>query len=287
MDFSQIAQDTIKGLGGKDNIISAAHCSTRLRVVVKNEEAIDKDFISNIEGVKGQFAVGGQYQIIFGAGTVNSVYDAISPLLGTQQATNKEQLAAAAAAKQPLLQRLVKGLADIFVPIIPAIVAGGLLLGLNNIFTSKDLFFSGQTLLEVYPQWSDFADLVNTFAAAPFVFLPILLGFSATKKFGGNPYLGATLGMLLVHPALADGWNYAVTLAEGHIHYWNILGVNIAKVGYQGTVIPVLVAAWVLATLEKNIRKHMPSALDNLLTPLLALFITGLLAFTVDRKSVV
>lgn len=152
MDFSQIAQDTIKGLGGKDNIISAAHCSTRLRVVVKNEEAIDKDFISNIEGVKGQFAVGGQYQIIFGAGTVNSVYDAISPLLGTQQATNKEQLAAAAAAKQPLLQRLVKGLADIFVPIIPAIVAGGLLLGLNNIFTSKDLFFSGQTLLEVYPQ---------------------------------------------------------------------------------------------------------------------------------------
>lgn len=281
MDFSQIAQDTIKGLGGKDNIISTAHCSTRLRVVVKNEEAIDKDFISNIEGVKGQFAVGGQYQIIFGAGTVNSVYDAISPLLSTQQAANKEQLAVAATAKQPLLQRLVKGLADIFVPIIPAIVAGGLLLGLNNIFTSKDLFFSGQTLLEVYPQWSDFADLVNTFAAAPFVFLPILLGFSATKKFGGNPYLGATLGMLLVHPALADGWNYAVTLAEGHIHYWNILGVNIAKVGYQGTVIPVLVAAWVLATLEKNIRKHMPSALDNLLTPLLALFITGLLAFTV------
>ena len=113
------------------------------------------------------------------------------------------------------------------------------------------------------------------------MYLPVLLGFSATRKFGGNPFLGAALGMLLVHPALADGWNYAKTLMEGNIKYWNVLGLEIEKVGYQGTVIPTIVSAWVLATLEKTFRKFVPSYLDNLITPLFSLFIAGFLAFTV------
>ncbi|HHE3576348.1 sucrose-specific PTS transporter subunit IIBC [Pasteurella multocida] len=280
MNFSQIAQQVIDKLGGKDNISAAAHCATRLRIVVKNENLIDKKGIENIEGVKGQFAVAGQYQIIFGSGTVNKVYAALSKLLGIGDMTTSE-VAAAGTEKQGLLQRLVKGLADIFVPIIPAIVAGGLLMGIHSMLTAKGFFVEEKNVVDLYPAIADLVDFINTIANAPFVFLPVLLGFSATRKFGGNPFLGAALGMLLVHPALSDSWNYALTLAKGNIQYWHIFGLEIERVGYQGTVIPVLVASWVLATLEKNLRKVVPSFLDNLITPLFALFITGLLAFTV------
>ncbi|MFC1168576.1 sucrose-specific PTS transporter subunit IIBC [Pasteurella multocida] len=280
MNFLQIAQHVIDKLGGKDNISAAAHCATRLRIVVKNENLIDKKGIENIEGVKGQFAVAGQYQIIFGSGTVNKVYAELSKLLGIGDMTTSE-VAAAGTEKQGLLQRLVKGLADIFVPIIPAIVAGGLLMGIHSMLTAKGFFVEEKNVVDLYPAMADLVDFINTIANAPFVFLPVLLGFSATRKFGGNPFLGAALGMLLVHPALSDGWNYALTLAKGNIQYWHIFGLEIERVGYQGTVIPVLVASWVLATLEKNLRKVVPSFLDNLITPLFALFITGLLAFTV------
>ncbi|TAA84674.1 Negative regulator of SacY activity [Pasteurella multocida] len=280
MNFSQIAQQVIDKLGGKDNISAAAHCATRLRIVVKNENLIDKKGIENIEGVKGQFAVAGQYQIIFGSGTVNKVYAELSKLLGIGDMTTSE-VTAAGTEKQGLLQRLVKGLADIFVPIIPAIVAGGLLMGIHSMLTAKGFFVEEKNVVDLYPAIADLVDFINTIANAPFVFLPVLLGFSATRKFGGNPFLGAALGMLLVHPALSDGWNYALTLAKGNIQYWHIFGLEIERVGYQGTVIPVLVASWVLATLEKNLRKVVPSFLDNLITPLFALFITGLLAFTV------
>ncbi|HDR1852251.1 sucrose-specific PTS transporter subunit IIBC [Pasteurella multocida] len=280
MNFPQIAQHVIDKLGGKDNISAAAHCATRLRIVVKNENLIDKKGIENIEGVKGQFAVAGQYQIIFGSGTVNKVYAELSKLLGIGDMTASE-VAAAGTEKQGLLQRLVKGLADIFVPIIPAIVAGGLLMGIHSMLTAKGFFVEEKNVVDLYPAIADLVDFINTIANAPFVFLPVLLGFSATRKFGGNPFLGAALGMLLVHPALSDGWNYALTLAKGNIQYWHIFGLEIERVGYQGTVIPVLVASWVLATLEKNLRKVVPSFLDNLITPLFALFITGLLAFTV------
>lgn len=166
-------------------------------------------------------------------------------------------------------------------PIIPAIVAGGLLMGIHSMLTAVGFFWEGESVVSRYPNISDLVDFINTIANAPFVFLPVLLGFSATRKFGGNPFLGAALGMLLVHPALADGWNYAKTLMEGNIKYWNIFGLEIEKVGYQGTVIPTIVSAWVLATLEKTFRKFVPSYLDNLVTPMMSLFIAGILAFTV------
>ncbi|OOR98363.1 PTS maltose transporter subunit IIBC [Haemophilus paracuniculus] len=280
MDFPKIAQQVIEKLGGKDNIATLAHCATRLRLTVKDQAKIDKEGIENIDGVKGQFSTAGQYQIIFGSGTVNTVYAEMNKLLGLGDMSTAE-VAAAGAENQNILQRLVKGLADIFVPIIPAIVAGGLLMGIHSMLTAKGFFVEGMNVIDMYPGIADLVDLMNTFANAPFVFLPVLLGFSATRKFGGNPYLGAALGMLLVHPALADGWNYALTLASGKIQYWNVLGLEIEKVGYQGTVIPTLVSAWVLATLEKSFRKVVPSYLDNLITPLFSLFIAGFLAFTV------
>ena len=280
MNFPQIAQQVIDKLGGKENIATAAHCATRLRIVLNDESKVDKEGIDNIEGVKGQFAVAGQYQIIFGSGTVNKVHAELTKLLGIGD-VSKAEVAEAASGNQNLLQRLVKGLADIFVPIIPAIVAGGLLMGIHSMLTAKGFFVDELSVIDMHPGLADLVDFINTIANAPFVFLPVLLGFSATRKFGGNPFLGAALGMLLVHPALADGWNYALTLAQGKIQYWNVFGLEIEKVGYQGTVIPTLVSAWVLATLEKTFRKFVPSYLDNLITPLFSLFIAGFLAFTV------
>ncbi|AIZ79612.1 sucrose-specific PTS transporter subunit IIBC [Actinobacillus equuli] len=280
MNFPKIAEQTIEKLGGKSNITTLAHCATRLRLTLADESKVDKEAIENIEGVKGQFSTSGQYQIIFGSGTVNKVHAEMQKQMGIGDMSTSE-VAAAGAANQPLLQRLVKGLADIFVPIIPAIVAGGLLMGIHSMLTSVGFFWEGDSVATKYPEFADLIDFINTIANAPFVFLPVLLGFSATRKFGGNPFLGAALGMLLVHPALADGWNYAKTLMEGNIKYWNVLGFEIEKVGYQGTVIPTIVSAWVLATLEKGFRKFVPSYLDNLVTPMMSLFIAGVLAFTV------
>lgn len=280
MNFPKIAEQTIAKLGGKENITTLAHCATRLRLTLADESKVDKEAIENIEGVKGQFSTSGQYQIIFGSGTVNKVHAEMQKQMGIGDMSTSEA-AAAGAANQPLLQRLVKGLADIFVPIIPAIVAGGLLMGIHSMLTSVGFFWEGHSVVTKYPEVSDLVDFINTIANAPFVFLPVLLGFSATRKFGGNPFLGAALGMLLVHPALADGWNYAKTLMEGNIKYWNVLGLEIEKVGYQGTVIPTIISAWVLATLEKGFRKFVPSYLDNLVTPMFSLFIAGFLAFTV------
>lgn len=280
MNFPKIAQEVIEKLGGKENIANLAHCATRLRLTMADESKIDKKGIEDIEGVKGQFSTSGQYQIIFGSGTVNKVHAEMAKIMGGETSASAEETAAKAP-KQHIVQRLIKGLSEIFVPIIPAIVAGGLLMGIGNIFTAKDLFEEGKSLLELYPQYQDLANLIDTFANAPFVFLPVLLGFTATKKFGGNPYLGATLGMLLVHPALTNAYGYADALAKGNLQLWNIFGLEIERVGYQGTVIPVLIAAWVLATLEKFFVKVVPSVLNNLITPLFSLFITGFLAFTI------
>ena len=280
MNFPKIAEQVIEKLGGKNNIATAAHCATRLRIVLNDESKVDKEGIEAIEGVKGQFSVAGQYQIIFGSGTVNKVHEQLTKQLGIGD-VSKAEVAEAALGQQNLLQRIVKGLADIFVPIIPAIVAGGLLMGLYSMLTSIGFFWDNHSVVTKYPVISDLVDFINTIANAPFVFLPVLLGFSATRKFGGNPFLGAALGMLLVHPSLSDGWNYAKILMEGNIKYWNVFGLEIEKVGYQGTVIPTIISAWVLATLEKNFRKFIPSYLDNLITPMFSLFIAGFLAFTV------
>ncbi|MDF2153532.1 sucrose-specific PTS transporter subunit IIBC [Vibrio sp. CAU 1672] len=280
MNYPSIAQELMTHLGGKENIAALAHCATRLRLAVKDESLINEQTIENLEGVKGQFKVAGQYQIIFGSGIVNQVYAEMTKLTGLSEMSTKD-VASAGAQKQNIVQRAVKGLSDIFVPIIPAIVAGGLLMGIYNLLTAQGLFIEGMSLIEANPGLTDLASMINTFANAPFVYLPILLAFSASKKFGGNPFLGAALGMLMVHPDLLNGWGFGSASVSGTIPTWNILGLEIEKVGYQGSVLPVLVAAFILAKVELGLRKVIPSVLDNLLTPLLAIFITGLITFTV------
>ena len=199
MDYSQDAKQIVKAVGGKENIQSVAHCATRLRFVLNDEAKVDEKAIDAIEVAKGTFSTNGQYQIIIGAGTVNMVCDEILKILGNQvneSSDNQPQ-------KQEghYVQRAVKLLSDIFVPIIPAIVAGGLLMGLYNVL-SAPFFGDGQSIMTMYPQLSGIASMLNTFSNAPFTFLPVLIGFSATKKFGGNPFLGAAMGMIMVHPDL-------------------------------------------------------------------------------------
>ncbi|MCG3729752.1 sucrose-specific PTS transporter subunit IIBC [Vibrio cincinnatiensis] len=280
MDYPVIAKQLMEHLGGKANIQALAHCATRLRLAVKDESLINEQAIEELDGVKGQFKVAGQYQIIFGSGVVNQVYAEMAKLTGLAEMSTND-VASAGAQKQNIVQRAVKGLSDIFVPIIPAIVAGGLLMGLYNVLTATGLFIDGKSLIDANPGLADLASMINTFANAPFVYLPVLLAFSASRKFGGNPFLGAALGMLMVHPDLLNGWGFGSASVSGDIPVWNILGLEIQKVGYQGSVLPVLVSAFILAKVENGLRSIVPSVLDNLLTPMLAIFITGFLTFTV------
>lgn len=276
MNYEKIASEVIRYVGGKGNIKSVAHCATRLRFQLRNNELRDEDALGGVEGVKGVFLTQSQFQIIFGSGTVNLVCQEVQKQLGTANETGdeaEEKAEEKAEKKGNPLQRFVKMLSDIFVPIIPAIVAGGLLMGLNNLLTSG--LFNGQSVIEMYPQWQGLATAINTFASAPFTFLPVLIGFSATKKFGGNPFLGAAMGMIMVHPDLMNAYQIGVGTAP----VWNIFGLDIAAIGYQGTVLPVLAVSWILANLEKRLHRVTPSWLDNLTTPLLSILVTSFLTF--------
>lgn len=276
MNYEKIASEVIRYVGGKGNIKSVAHCATRLRFQLRNNELRDEDALGGVEGVKGVFLTQSQFQIIFGSGTVNLVCQEVQKQLGNVNETANEagdEAEEKTEKKGNPIQRFVKMLSDIFVPIIPAIVAGGLLMGLNNLLTSG--LFHGQSVIEMYPQWQGLATAINTFASAPFTFLPVLIGFSATKKFGGNPFLGAVMGMIMVHPDLMNAYQIGVGTAP----VWNIFGLDIAAIGYQGTVLPVLAVSWILANLEKRLHRVTPSWLDNLTTPLLSILVTSFLTF--------
>ncbi|MBM7708284.1 sucrose-specific PTS transporter subunit IIBC [Enterococcus lemanii] len=280
MDHKKVAKEIVKALG-EGNIQAAAHCATRLRLVLKDTSKIDQKALDNNEGVKGTFEVNGQYQIIIGAGDVNKVYAELVQLTGVKEASTDDLKKVAAEGKKsnPVMD-LIKVLSDIFVPIVPALVAGGLLMAINNLLTAQDLF-GPLSVVEMFPKLTDLAAIINLLAAAPFAFLPILIGFSATRRFGGNPYLGAAMGMVMVMPDLVNGYGVANAIAEGTMPYWNVFGLEIAQAGYQGSVLPVLVVAWILANLEKFFHKRIPSAFDYTFTPMLAIIITGFLTFTV------
>ena len=276
--YAKAAQEILECMGGKDNIASAAHCATRLRLVLKNESLINKDALDKIDLVKGNFNNGGQFQIILGTGIVNKVYAEFIKIANITEMT-KEELKQQAAKKMNPIQKLLKTLADVFVPILPALVASGLLMGINNILTAQGMFVAGKSLVEAFPAIKDFAEMVNLFSNAGFTFLPVLIGFSAAKIFGATPILGAVLGAIMIHPDLMNGYSYGQALLDGTVPYWKMFGLSIAKVGYQGTVLPVIVSSFCLAFVEKKLRKIVPAMLDNIVTPLLSVLIAGALTF--------
>ena len=278
--YHTIAQNILLHLGGEENIISAASCATRLRVVVKDDQKIKVDEIENIDLVKGSFNNGGQFQIILGTGIVDEVYREFMGIVNLEE-VSKAELKEAAGKKMNVFQRVLKSLADVFVPILPALVAAGLLMGLNNVLTAQGLFIEGKSIIEAYPQIADLADMINVFSNAAFTFLPVLIGFSATKIFGGTPVLGAVIGAIMIHPDLLNGYSYGQALLDGTVPAWSIFGYQIAKVGYQGTVLPVIVSSFVLAKIERKTRKVVPPMFDNIITPLVAVLVTAALTFVV------
>lgn len=278
MDHAQVAQRILPAIGGEDNILGAAHCATRLRLVLRDSEKVNTTALDDDPDLKGTFEAGGMFQIIVGPGDVDIVFDELTKLCSKNIAVSTEELKNVATKKGNPFSRGIKVLADIFVPLIPILVGGGLLMALNNVLTAPDLF-GPLPLVERYPALGDTAGLINLLASAPFAFLPILVGFTATKRFGGNEYLGAGIGMAMVMPDLVNGYSVAEAMSEGTMSYWHIFGIDVAQAGYQGTVLPVLVVAWILATIEKFLHRHLRGTVDFLVTPVLSLLVTGFLTF--------
>lgn len=274
MDYRKSAQDVLRMIGGKENLISAAHCATRLRLVIADNKKCNKEALDDVDGVKGVFEASGQLQIIFGTGVVNKVYDEFIALAGVS-AASKEDVKQAAASKANIFQRFIKMLGDIFVPIIPAIVASGFLMGIMN--TLDFMNSSGIIAINTSGSLYVFATL---FANTAYTFLPILIAVSAAKVFGGNPFLGAVIGMIMIHPSLQNAWTVAT---EGVQATQSVFGglYSIDMVGYQGHVIPVIIAVWVMCFIEKRLHKVVPAMFDLFVTPLVSVFVTGYLTLAV------
>lgn len=268
-------QDIVEAVGGKDNLDTATHCVTRLRLVLKDDDKVDKDRLSNNDLVKGQFKADNQYQIVIGPGTVDEVYKQLIAETGISE-SSKDDAKAAAAKKGNPLQRLIKLLGDIFIPILPAIVTAGLLMGINNLLTMEDLF-GPKPLVEQFPQLGDISNIINVIASTAFIFLPALIGWSSMRVFGGSQILGLVLGLILMNPQLVSQYD----IAKGNIPTWDIFGLEIKQLNYQGQVLPILLAAYVLAQIEKFLNKYIHDSIKMLVVGPIALLITGFLAFIV------
>lgn len=281
MQHKEVAGRVITAVGGEENIVAAAHCATRLRMVLKDSKKVDQAALDNDPDLKGTFETGGMFQIIVGPGDVNVVFKELNEQTSKNIAVTAEELKDVAAQAGSRFTRAIKVLADIFVPLIPILVGGGLLMALDNVLQAPKIFDPNLSLVEMYPRIAGLAGMVNLLAAAPFAFLPILVGFTATKRFGGNEFLGAGIGMAMVMPSLTNGYNVAEAIADGTMEYWDLFGLQVAQAGYQGTVLPVLAVSWILATIEKFLHKKLKGTVDFLVTPVLTLLITGFLTFII------
>jgi PTS system beta-glucosides-specific IIC component/PTS system sucrose-specific IIC component len=266
MNYKQVAQEIIETIGGKDNVDSAAHCATRLRLVLKEEDKADQATVESIEGVKGAFVNSGQFQIIVGQGAVNKVYEEFTNIANISEASKGEVKRAAMKNLNPI-QRFARTLSNIFVPIIPAIVASGLLMGLLGMMKTYGWVSAD----------SGFITMLDMFSNAAFVFLPVIVAFSAAKEFDANPYLASVLGGIMIHPALQNAW----TLSEGIEKTIDVFGMQVGMIGYQGTVLPILVGVWFLGYVERGFRKVVPDALDIIVTPFLTVLTTGFVSLMV------
>ncbi|HHJ9345343.1 TPA: sucrose-specific PTS transporter subunit IIBC [Streptococcus pyogenes] len=271
MDNRQIAAEVIEALGGRENVRSVAHCATRLRVMVYDEGKIDKEKAEAIDKVKGAFFNSGQYQMIFGTGTVNNIYDEVVAL-GLPTSSTSEQKAEAGE-QGNIFQRAIRTFGDVFVPIIPAIVATGLFMGVRGLVTQPAIM----DLFGVHEYGENFLMYTRILTDTAFVYLPALVAWSAFRVFGGNPIIGIVLGLMLVSNELPNAW---VVASGGDVKPLTFFGF-VPVVGYQGTVLPAFFVGLVGAKLEKWLHKKVPEALDLLVTPFLTFAIMSTLGLFV------
>ena len=273
MENKDIAKAVIEAIGGRDNVSSVAHCATRLRVMVKDEAKIDKDRVENLEKVQGAFFNSGQYQIIFGTGTVNKIYDEVVAL-GLPTSSTGEQKAEAAK-KGNWFQRAVRTFGDVFVPILPAIVATGLFMGIRGAINNDTILGLFGTTSKAFAA-SDFYTYTVVLTDTAFAFFPALISWSAFRVFGGNPVIGIVLGLMLVNTALPNAWDVASGAAKPIM----FLGF-IPVVGYQNSVLPAFFIGLLGAKLEKWLHKKIPDVLDLLVVPFLTFLVMSVLGLFV------
>ncbi len=278
LNYRKCAEEIFANLGGKENIVSAAHCATRLRLVIADNSKVNSKALEDVEGVKGMFESNGQLQLIIGTGTVNKVYDEFLAVTGLT-AASKAEVKEAAASRMPWWKKILKTPGDIFVPILPAIVASGLMMGIVEALGKAIPTFASTP-------WYGFLDLI---ANTAFVCLPVLVAISAARVFGGNIFLGAVLGFMMIHPALMNAWTVT---PENQPAIWYLFGdlskipvlaffFHVKQVGYQGHVIPIILAILVMSTVEKKLHKVVPEMIDLFVTPLVTVMVTAFVTFTV------
>ena len=276
LDHAQAAKEILEAVGGPGNIVSAAHCATRLRLVIADDSKVDQEKIDDAVGAKGNFKASGQLQVIYGTGTVNKVYDELCKQ-GNISAASKADVKEAAAQQQNGFMKAIKVLSDVFVPIIPAIVASGMLMGIMGAIQFMGTPApdgAGLFDLDTTSVWWRIAALVNACALAN---LQILLGFSAATVFGGNPYLGASLGALLISSDFISAYSASKALSDGTMITLPVIPglYSIDWIGYQGHVIPILVGVWILCFMEKRLHKAVPEMFDLFVTPLVSVSVAA------------
>lgn len=258
MKHEKSIQDILSAVGGEENIKNFEYCATRLRIILKDNSKLDKEKAENVTGSKGYFFSTGQHQFVFGTGKVNQVYDEFLQMTDKNLNTSfKDDVYS----NMNTGQKIVRTLADILIPLIPALVTTGLLMGLRGLLLEVGVNFS-PTMLSLFQMLTDTA----------FAFLPVLIAYSATKKFGGNPIIGIVVGLMMVAPQLPNAWAVASGNAEPMI--FSLFGLNIPLVGYQGSIIPAIVAGLLVAKIEKKLRTFVPQMIDLVVTPFLTLTIT-------------
>lgn len=275
-EFADINEKIEALVGGKENIAHLTHCATRLRLVLKDNSKVDMEGLEKVRLVKGVFVASDQLQIIFGAGLVNNIYDAFSEYIGIHRDTQIDE--EVLANKKNPIQRFMKALSDVFIEIMPSILAAALLLGLGSLLSTKGLF-GATSIIEKVPSISGIYRMIEIASGAIFDFLPMIVAYSAVKRFGGRPALGLALGALLVSPSLANA--YGVANGSAQAEMINIFGLNIELVGFQGGIIIALIMGYIVAFLDKKFNKILPDMLKFVLSPMLTILISAFFLFTI------
>ncbi|HBY90220.1 MAG: PTS transporter subunit EIIC [Ruoffia tabacinasalis] len=261
--YDKSIEQLLDVIGGKENIKNYEHCATRLRVVLKDDSKLDKEKADNIEESKGYFFSTGQHQFIFGTGKVNEVTKELDEYLGKTSSDDDGSMKDDIYANLNPVQKVVRILADILVPLIPALVTTGLLMGLRGLLVELGLEMT-----------EDVAGLFAMLTDTAFAFLPVLIAYSATRKFGGNPLLGIVVGLMMVAPQLPNAYD----VRGGSASPMNIFGIDIY--GYQGSIFPAILAGWMISKLDKWLRTWVPKVMDLIVTPFLTITITiGVILF--------
>ncbi|CAM2733952.1 PTS transporter subunit EIIC [Erysipelothrix tonsillarum] len=261
MNYQDIASRILEAVGGKTNVQNFEHCATRLRIIVKNNDAVDAGKIELLkENIGGYFFQSGQHQFIIGTGKVNNVFEAFQKELG-QEIQSSDEFKQDAYANMKPVQKLMRIFADVLIPLIPALVTTGLLMGIRGMLNNLGVVMS-----------PEFASLFEMLTDIAFAFLPVLITYSATKRFGGNPILGIVVGLMMVAPQLPNAWAVATGGAEPMM--LNIFGFTVSIVGYQGSVLPGIFAGWLVAWVERNVRKVVPAMMDLIVTPFVSILVS-------------